>query len=83
MNGKKVGEITHFFDKISVGIIKLEDEIKIGDKVKFQGTTTNFEQDIAEMQFNHENIETAKKGQEIGVKTREKVRVGDSVYLVE
>ncbi len=83
MAEKKIGTITHFFDNISVGIIKLEGDIKIGDRVKFQGATTNFEQEITSMQYEHENIESAKKGQEVGVKTNEKVREGDDVYLLE
>nr|CAO79518.1 conserved hypothetical protein [uncultured candidate division WWE3 bacterium EJ0ADIGA11YD11] len=83
MAEKKIGTITHFFDNISVGIIKLEGDIKIGDRVRFQGATTNFEQEITSMQYEHENIESAKKGQEVGVKTNEKVREGDNVYLLE
>ncbi|HOS88514.1 MAG TPA: translation elongation factor-like protein [bacterium] len=83
MAEKKIGTITHFFDNISVGIIKLEGDIKIGDRVRFQGATTNFEQEITSMQYEHENIESAKKGQEVGVKTNEKVREGDDVYLLE
>lgn len=82
MADKKIGTITHFFDKISVGIIKLDDTFKIGDKVKFQGATTNFEQEITEMQLEHKSIETGKKGQEVGVKTNEKVREGDNVFLL-
>lgn len=82
MAEKKIGTITHFFDKISVGIIKLDDKLKVGDKVKIQGSTTNFEQEITEMQIEHEKIEEAKKGQEVGVKTNEEVREGDNVFLL-
>jgi U32 family peptidase len=82
MAEKKIGTITHFFDKISVGIIKLDDKLRIGDKVKFQGSKTNFEQEISEMQIEHEKIEEAKKGQEVGVKTNEEVKEGDSVFLL-
>ncbi|MBW6441810.1 translation elongation factor-like protein [Patescibacteria group bacterium] len=83
MQEKKIGTITHFFDQIRVGIIMLDEELKIGDKVKFQGSTTNFEQEITEMQYDRQNIEKGDKGQEVGVKTIEKVRVGDEVYLIE
>ncbi len=83
MADKKIGIITHFFDKISVGIIKLEDTLNIGNKVKFKGATTDFKQEITEMQLEHEKIETGKKGQEIGIKTNDKVREGDGVYIVE
>lgn len=79
--GKKIGVVTHFYDKIGVGIIKLDSEIKLGDKLKFKGNATDFEEDVSQMQFDHKDIETAKKGQEVGIKLSEKVREGDSVYL--
>lgn len=83
MADKKIGTITHFFDKISVGIIKLDGKLKVGDKIKIQSGTTNFEQEISEMQLEHENIQEGKKGQEIGVKVKEKVREGDTVYILD
>ena len=78
---KKVGVITHYYDKLGVGIIKLDSDIKIGDRLKFQGHKTDFEQEIGQMQFDHKDIEIGKKDQEIGVKLTDKVRQGDAVYL--
>jgi len=83
MAEKKIGSITHFFDNISVGIIKLEDGLKIGDKIRIQGATTGFEQEVGSMQYDHEDIESAESGKEVGIKVDEKVREGDEVYLVE
>jgi hypothetical protein len=34
------------------------------------------------MQFNHKDIKSGKKGQEVGVKFNSKVRQGDEVILV-
>ena len=82
MADKKIGTITHFFDRISVGIIKLNGKLKVGDKVRIQGATTNFEQEISEIQLEHESIPEGKKGQEVGVKITEKVREGDDVYIL-
>lgn len=79
--GKKIGVVTHFYDKIGVGIIKLDGEIKLGDKLKIKGNATDFEQEVGQMQFDHKDIDTAKKGQEVGIKLTDKVREGDSVYL--
>ena len=81
--GKKVGSINHYYDKIGVGIFKLEDALKVGDKVLIKGTTTELEQDITEMQYDHKNIESADAGQEVGVKVDEKVRSGDEVFLAQ
>ncbi len=78
---KKVGTITHFYDKLGVGIIMLDEDIKIGDKLKFKGHKTDFEQEVGQMQFDHKDIEEGKKGQEVGVKVTDKVRDGDPVYF--
>ena len=83
MADKKIGTITHFFDNISVGIIELEDSLKVGDTIRIEGATTNFEQEVTSMQYDHEDIESGDSGQEVGIKVDEKVREGDEVYLVE
>ncbi|GIW69329.1 MAG: hypothetical protein KatS3mg101_0076 [Patescibacteria group bacterium] len=82
MNNKKIGTITHYYDRLGVGIIKLSDDIKVGDKIRIIGSTTDFEQNVLELQFNHQNIEEGKGGQEVGIKVNEKVREGDEVFLV-
>ena len=82
MAEKKVGEVTHYWRKISVAGIKLTDTLNVGDTIRVLGTTTDFEQIVGSMQIEHENIETAKKGQEIGLKVKEKVHQGDTVYRV-
>lgn len=81
-NPKKVGVVTHYYTNIGVGIIKTDEEIKIGDKVQFKGKTTNFKQQISEMQFDHQSIQSAKKDQEVGIKVEQKVREGDELFLV-
>ena len=82
MKEKLIGKITHYFGKINVAIVKLSSALKAGDKVHIKGGSTDFEQDISSMQIEHENLEKAKKGDEIGLKVDEKVREGDEVYLV-
>lgn len=78
--GKPIGKITHFYDKISVAIIDLKDKVAVGDTLHIKGHTTDFEQAIDSMEVDHESVETAKKGDVIGLKVSEKVRDGDPVY---
>lgn len=80
-DGKKVGVITHYYDKIGVGIVKFASPVKVGDTLKFSGSSTDFEQTVNQMQFDHKDIDFAKKGQEVGIKLDNKVREGDLVYL--
>ncbi|MBL7184544.1 MAG: hypothetical protein ISS50_08880 [Anaerolineae bacterium] len=83
MAEKKVGEVTHYWGKIAVAGIKLTSTLSQGDTIRIKGATTDFEQTVGSMQIEHQNIETAKRGQEIGLKVGEKVRRGDTVYKVE
>jgi translation initiation factor IF-2 len=83
MAEKKVGEVTHYWGKISVAGIKLTDTLSVGDTIRILGATTDFEQTVGSMQIEHQNVETAKKGQEVGLKVKEKVRGGDTVHKVE
>ncbi len=80
---KPIGEITHYFSNIGVAVLKLSQSLVVGVTIRIHGSTTDFEQMVDSMQIEHESIEKAKKGQEIGIKVKEKVREGDLVYKVE
>jgi translation elongation factor EF-Tu-like GTPase len=79
----KVGVITHFFSKVSVGIINLTDgELKVGDNIHIKGHTSDFNQTIESMEIEHKVVESAKKGESVGIKVKEHVREHDVVYKV-
>lgn len=83
MTGVRVGEVTHYFDRINVAVIQLSGKLSIGDNVHFLGHGSDFTQEITSMQIEHEIIETAKKGQEIAVKVIKAVRKRTSVFLLK
>ena len=78
----EVGKITHVFSKINVAVVELTAPLSVGDKIRIQGPTTDFEQTVQSMQIEHENVEAAKKGQSIGLRVSERVRENDTVYKV-
>ncbi len=77
---KPIGKVTHFFDKISVAVVKLNAGLKVGDKIKIEGHGQSFEQAVGSMQIEHEKLKEAKKGQEVGMKTTKPVKTGDLVF---
>jgi translation elongation factor EF-1alpha len=79
---KLIGKITHFFTNINVAVIELSDALRIGDKLSFEGATTNFEQKLDSMQIHNKPVNEARKGDAIGVKVRERVREGDQVFRI-
>lgn len=76
-----VGKITHIYSKIGVAIVKFSKPVAIGQMVRFKGHSTDFVQPIESMQFEHEQIKKAAKGQEVGIKVSEKVHEGDDIFL--
>lgn len=79
---KLVGKVTHFFTNISVAVIKLSDELKVGDKISIEGATTDVQQKVDSMEIDKKKVESAEKGQSVGMKVKGRVREGDQVYLV-
>ena len=82
MAEKKIGKITHYYDQISVAVVALSAVLKVGDKIKIGKQEPFVEQEVKSIQIQHEKLEKAKKGQEIGLKVADKVREGDLVFKV-
>jgi len=79
---QEIGKISHFFSKISVAVVDLKATLSVGDHIRIQGPTTNFEQTVDSMQIEHADVKTATAGQSIGLKVKERVREKDTVYKV-
>jgi putative protease len=84
MNGEKklIGKISHYYSKIGVAVIDLEDTLTQGDKISIEGSTTNIQQTVDSMQIEHELVKAANKGSSIGLKVIDRVRNGDAVYKI-
>jgi putative protease len=83
MAEKRIAKVTHYWAKIGVAGIKLYGTLRVSDTIHISGSTTDFKQTVDSMQIEHEAVETAKKGQEVGLKVSERVRKGDRVYKVD
>jgi len=83
MAEQKIGIVTHYFGKIGVAALKItEGELEVGDTIRIRGHTSDFTQTVQSMQVEHESVEIARKGDEVGLKTAEYVREHDAVYKV-
>lgn len=80
MEEKEIGKITHYFGHISVGIIELKDELKVGDKIRIKGHTTDLTEEITSMQIEHASVTEGKAGDSVGIKVAQKVHPNDRVY---
>jgi putative protease len=84
MTGTRIGTVTHYFGNISVGVIELTDTLQVGDVVHFLGRTTDFRQEVASLQIEHQAVEQAEAGQDVAMQVTRRVRNRDKVFkLVE
>ena len=79
-----MGEVTHYYDKIQVAVVKLvSGDLKVGDKVRLTDSAgEDVEQEIKSMQIEHAKIEIAKKGDEFGLKVDTPVKAKSDVVKV-
>ena len=79
---KVIGIVTHYFPKVRAAVVKLKSPLTAGDTIRIKGHTTDFKQGIASIQIEHVAVNSAKKGQEIGLLVDSRVRQHDVVYKV-
>lgn len=83
MPEEEIGRVTGYFRKIGVAAIDVtQGALSVGDTIHIKGHTTDFTQVVESMQIEHENVQTAKAGDSIGVKVKDHVRDHDKVYKV-
>ncbi len=78
----ETGRITHYFSGISVAVADLEAPLAVGDRILIRGSTTDLEQVVESMQIEHKDVQTAKAGQSIGLKVKDRVRENDIIYKI-
>jgi translation initiation factor IF-2 len=79
----EVGTVNKYFDKIGVGMIQVtQGGLALGDTIHIKGNKTDVTATISSMQVQRQPAQTAKPGDEAGIKLDTKVRQNDKVYKV-
>jgi len=79
----KIGKVTHYYDKIGVAIVELDAALSNGDTVKFtRGGEDLFEQKVESLQIEHKQVDSAKKGDVVGLKAKKEIKEGAEVFKV-
>ena len=83
MAEEQIGRISHYFGKIQVAAIELtEGSLAVGDTIHIKGHTTDLTEQVKSIQIEHDQVQSAKKGDSIGVKVSDHVREHDVVYKI-
>jgi hypothetical protein len=78
----RAGKITHYYDRISVAVLILFEELKVGDTIHILGKMTDITQRVASMEIEHQKIQSAGPKTEVALKVLEPVRDGDIIYKI-
>jgi hypothetical protein len=77
-----IGKVTHYFDRIGVAVVQLQDELYLDDWILFEGQQTELEQQVLSMQIDRQPIQKGTPGQEVAIKVDDVVHENDDVYLI-
>jgi len=79
-----VGHITHYYPKIRVALIDLKHKgLNVNENIQIEGEKTFIEQKVDSMEMKNKEIKKAKKGEEVGIKVKEKVYNNDNVFVLK
>lgn len=78
----KVGKVTHYYDNIGVAVVRLESNLKVGDRIKFKDSDSEFEQTVASIQIDHMKVDEAHTKDAVGLKVDQKVKEGTEVEKI-
>ena len=78
----EIGRVTHYYNHINVAVLKLDESLKLGDKIHVLGHSTDFTQVVTSMEVEHHTILWVKPGDDVAIKVIEPVHEHDIVYRV-
>ena len=79
MSGRQVGQVNHYFDHINVASLTLTEPLHVGDTVHILGHSTDLKQEVTSLQIEHQAVDEAKPGDDVGMKVIQKVHAHDKV----
>jgi putative protease len=79
---KNIGTVTHFYSRLSVAVLNLTDELRLGDQIRIKGHLTDLVMTVASLEVDHRKIESGGIGMEVALKVDGYVREGDEIFKV-
>jgi hypothetical protein len=79
---KKIGKVTHYYDRIGVAVLELHDALKLGDTIHIVGRRTEIVQQVSSLEIEHRKVQAVGAGADVALKVYEEVREGDEIYRI-
>ena len=80
MSGTQIGQVNHYFDHINVEALTLTEPLRVPDTIHILGHSTDFKQEVTSLQIEHQSVNEAKPGDDVGMKVIQTVHPHDKVF---
>jgi len=73
--------VSHYYEHAGACVVALEaGSLAVGDTLHIRGHTTDYYQRVARLERDHQSVQTAHPGEEIGMQVDQRVREHDEVF---
>lgn len=79
MSEQTIGKVTHYFGHLGVAAVALTADLKVGDRVRIVGHTTDETVTVDRMQIEHKDVQIARPGDDVALHLGVKVREHDEI----
>jgi len=79
---QEIGKVIHYYDKLGVAIVELLAPLTVGDTIRIKWGEEEFKQTIDSMQAEHQSVQSAQAGSQVGIKVSQKAKEGAVVFRV-
>jgi putative protease len=84
MGRQEIGTVFHYYTKAGVAALQLTaGELSVGDTIMIEGPSTSITMEVESLQIEHQSVQKATAGHNVGIKVPERARQGDKVYKIE
>jgi putative protease len=84
MGRQEIGTVFHYYTKAGVAALQLTaGDLSVGDTIMIEGPSTSITMEVESIQIEHQSVQKATAGQNVGIKVPERARQGDKVYKIE
>ena len=81
MKEQEIGYVSKYFGQIKVAAIEITaGKLSVGETIHIKGHTTDMNVDVGSIQIEHESVDSANKGDSIGLKVTGRSRRKDKVF---
>lgn len=83
MAEQRVGVVEHWYGRIRVATVRVEQPIALRDRLRVRGAHDDFVVRVKSMELEHKPVDKATPGQVVGIRMRARAHERSSVYRAE